>query len=39
MRKIILRDERHIHPFNDEARDLRIQNKPLWLHQRDTLAR
>lgn len=38
MRKIILRDERHIHPFNDEARDLRIQNKPLWLHQRDTLA-
>ncbi len=39
MRKIILRDDRHIHPFNEEARDLRIQNKPLWLHQRDTLAR
>jgi acetyltransferase-like isoleucine patch superfamily enzyme len=39
MRKIIIRDERHIHPFNDEARDLRIQNKPLWLHQRDTLSR
>lgn len=39
MRKIIIRDERHLHPFNDEARDLRIQNKPLWLHQRDTLAR
>jgi len=39
MRKIILRDERHIHPFNEEARDLRLQNKPLWLHQRDTLAR
>jgi carbonic anhydrase/acetyltransferase-like protein (isoleucine patch superfamily) len=38
MRKIILRDHRHIHPFNEEARDLRIQNKPLWLHQRDTLA-
>ncbi len=38
MRKIILRDERHIHPFNEEARDLRIQNKPLWLHHRDTLA-
>jgi len=37
MRKIILRDERHIHPFNEEARDLRIQNKPLWLHQRDAL--
>jgi carbonic anhydrase/acetyltransferase-like protein (isoleucine patch superfamily) len=39
MRKIIIRDERHVHPFNDEARDLRIQNKPLWLHQRDTLSR
>ena len=39
MRKYILRDRRHVHPFNEEARDLRIQNKPLWLHQRDTLAR
>ena len=39
MRKYILRDHRHVHPFNEEARDLRIQNKPLWLHQRDTLAR
>ena len=39
MRKIIIRDDRHIHPFNEEARDLRVQNKPLWLHQRDTLAR
>jgi len=38
MRKYILRDHRHVHPFNEEARDLRIQNKPLWLHQRDTLA-
>src|SRR5258708_4712081 len=38
MRKYILRDHRHIHPFNEEARDLRIQNKPLCLHQRDTLA-
>jgi UDP-N-acetylglucosamine diphosphorylase / glucose-1-phosphate thymidylyltransferase / UDP-N-acetylgalactosamine diphosphorylase / glucosamine-1-phosphate N-acetyltransferase / galactosamine-1-phosphate N-acetyltransferase len=39
MRKIILRDHRHIHPFNEEARDLRIQNRPLWLHQRDSLSR
>ncbi len=39
MRKIILRDERHVPPFNEEARDLRVQNKPLWLHQRDNLAR
>lgn len=38
MRKCILRDSHHIHPFNEEARDLRLQNKPLWLHQRDTLA-
>lgn len=38
MRKYVLRDHRHVHPFNEEARDLRIQNKPLWLHQRDTLA-
>lgn len=26
-------------PFNESARDLRIQNKPLWLVQRDRLAR
>jgi acetyltransferase-like isoleucine patch superfamily enzyme len=38
MRKFILRDHRHIHPFNEEARDLRLHNKPLWLHQRDVLA-
>ena len=25
-------------PFNERARDLRLQNKPLWLYQRDTLA-
>ncbi|KAA3646170.1 MAG: multidrug transporter [Chloroflexi bacterium] len=38
MLKIILQDRRYIHPFNERARDLRIQNKPLWLHQRDILA-
>ena len=27
-----------IEPFNEPARDLRIQNKPLWLAQRDVLA-
>ncbi|MBN1177662.1 MAG: multidrug transporter [Anaerolineae bacterium] len=37
MRKIILRDRRPIAPFNEPARDLRILNKPLWLHQRDLL--
>ncbi|NIV30014.1 MAG: multidrug transporter [Anaerolineae bacterium] len=39
MRKIILRDRRKIFPFNEPARDLRVLNKPLWLHQRDVLAR
>ncbi len=38
MIKIILQDPRHIYPFNERARDLRIQNKPLWLAQRDVLA-
>ena len=38
MLKIILKSERFIPPFNEKARDLRLQNKPLWLLQRDTLA-
>jgi UDP-N-acetylglucosamine diphosphorylase / glucose-1-phosphate thymidylyltransferase / UDP-N-acetylgalactosamine diphosphorylase / glucosamine-1-phosphate N-acetyltransferase / galactosamine-1-phosphate N-acetyltransferase len=38
MLKIILQDPHYIHPFNERARDLRIQNKPLWLNQRDVLA-
>ena len=38
MRKVILKAPRHIHPFNEPARDLRIQNKPLWLIHRDVLA-
>lgn len=38
MFKIILPSTRSIPPFNEPARDLRIQNKPLWLHQRDVLA-
>ena len=38
MLKIILQDLRYLHPFNERARDLRIQNKPLWLAQRDILA-
>ena len=38
MLKIILKNERFIEPFNEPARDLRIQNKPLWLSQRDVLA-
>lgn len=38
MFKIILENKRSIPPFNEPARDLRIQNKPLWLYQRDVLA-
>ena len=38
MQKIILTAPKFIHPFNEPARDLRIQNKPLWLIQRDVLA-
>jgi hypothetical protein len=35
MRRVILQDQRHIHPFNEPARDLRVHNVPLWLWQRD----
>jgi carbonic anhydrase/acetyltransferase-like protein (isoleucine patch superfamily) len=38
MLKIILEDEKQIHPFNERARDIRIHNVPLWLNQRDLLA-
>ncbi len=38
MLKIILPTAKTIAPFNEPARDLRIQNKPLWLNQRDVLA-
>jgi len=38
MLKIVLPAPKHITPFNEPARDLRIQNKPLWLNQRDLLA-
>lgn len=37
MRRVILQEPSHIHPFNEPARDLRVQNKPLWLWQRDLL--
>jgi carbonic anhydrase/acetyltransferase-like protein (isoleucine patch superfamily) len=38
MFKIILQQKKSLSPFNEPARDLRIQNKPLWLAQRDVLA-
>lgn len=37
MRRVILQSLRQIQPFNEPARDLRVQNKPLWLWQRDIL--
>jgi len=38
MYKIILPSPKLIAPFNEPARDLRILNHPLWLHQRNVLA-
>src|SRR5512133_551318 len=38
MLKVILNALHPITPFNEPARDLRIQNNPLWLHQRNILA-
>ena len=38
MIRISLRDTRQLYPFNEHARDIRVQNKPLWLHHRDALA-
>jgi len=39
MRKVIIQRPQHIAPFNEPARNLRVLNKPLWLHQRDLLTR
>jgi UDP-N-acetylglucosamine diphosphorylase / glucose-1-phosphate thymidylyltransferase / UDP-N-acetylgalactosamine diphosphorylase / glucosamine-1-phosphate N-acetyltransferase / galactosamine-1-phosphate N-acetyltransferase len=38
MLKIILHAQNQIMPFCETARELRIQNSPLWLHQRNSLA-
>jgi len=38
MLKVILSAPNRIPPFNEPARDLRIQNAPLWLWQRNVLA-
>lgn len=38
MLKVILNAPHLIAPFNEPARDLRIHNHPLWLHQRNVLA-
>ena len=38
MRRVILTETSQIAPFNEPARDLRVQNKPLWLWHRDLLS-
>lgn len=38
MIRVAVTDERTIYPFLEPARDLRILNKPLWLHQNEVLA-
>lgn len=39
MKRIVIQDTVPIPPFGEPARNLRILNKPLWLMQRDLLAR
>ena len=38
LRRLVIRDMRKLAPFSEEARELRILNKRLWLYQRDVLA-
>lgn len=38
MHKVILNAPKTIAPFCEPARELRVQNSPLWLHQRNLLA-
>jgi acetyltransferase-like isoleucine patch superfamily enzyme len=37
MKRVVIQDNRTIFPFNEPARDLRILNKPLKVHQQDCL--
>ncbi len=39
MKRVVITDNRLIFPFNEPARELRVLNKPLKLHQRDILVR
>ena len=38
MLKVLLRNKKIIEPFNESARELSVQNMPLWSLQRDQLA-
>jgi carbonic anhydrase/acetyltransferase-like protein (isoleucine patch superfamily) len=37
MKRVAILDHQHIYPFNEPARELRVLNKPLKVHQRDVL--
>ena len=39
MKRVAILDDRHIYPFNEPARELRVLNKPLKVHQRDVLVK
>ena len=39
MKRVVIRTSTPIAPFGEPARELRVLNKPLWLLQRDLLAR
>ena len=39
MLKVLIHNRKLIQPFSEPARDLRVQNMPLWLLQRDALAK
>jgi carbonic anhydrase/acetyltransferase-like protein (isoleucine patch superfamily) len=39
MKRVAIRDNRNIFPFNEPACELRVMNKPLKVHQRDCLVR
>ncbi len=39
MRRVALLDNRPVFPFNEPARELRVLNKPLKVHQRDVLVK
>ena len=39
MKRVVLLEDRPIYPFHEPARELRVLNKPLKVHQRDLLLR
>lgn len=38
MRRVAIEAPRHIPPFNEPARQITLQSRPLWLHQRELFA-